>query len=538
MSSAASASTPVAFALAGYRGQVLSGAERAVHTCLLPAPMERALEGRMLRKSNSRRTARVLWNGVGPVLLKVHRTRSLGERLQSLVRKSRAQAEWDAASYLRGVGAPVPEALAVGEERRLGLLQTSFYAARFLEGLVPVHDALPGQTAELRTQLHERLARLIRGLHDRGFDHRDLHSGNILAGPGPGDCCRLVVTDLHRCSWGRPVSHKARVRGVAQWVHSVREDIHGPALKDWLVAYLVNATPEQITRWAKEVQERVDRFERVRLLSRGKRCLKESTVYTRDVGAGWGGRNRELSKERLEEALRQHEDAVRKGDERIAKQGRRGVVTRHGKVVVKERLAPGALARLRDAILPRRHAAGYRNAHRLGVHGVGTARPLAYVRRAGRSFSLYEDLSALPRLDHLARELFSGGRTHEAARLLEASARWVGGLHADGVYHGDLKGVNVLVGQHGSDFSFRLIDTDHCRFFPGGVDHRRRVKNLAQLAASIPASITREDRARWYSFYRGALPEAGDEAIGQEAVCREVDALVAQKIVVVDEPIE
>ena len=96
----------------------------------------------------------------------------------------------------------------------------------------------------------------------------------------------------------------------------------------------------------------------------------------------------------------------------------------------------------------------------------------------------------------------------------------------------------MLVDQRGRDYAFRLIDTDHCRFFPGCVDQRRRIKNLAQLSASIPASITATDRARWYSLYRGVLPDEGDGALGQEAFCREVDALVAQKIVVVDEPIE
>jgi len=535
----------VRFSLAGYRGDVLAGAESAVHTRLLPTPMERALEGRVLRKSNSRRTARVAWDGVGPVLLKVHRTRSVGERLLSLVRRSRARAEWDAARYLRALGAPVPEPLAVGEQRRLGLLDTSFYAARFLEGLVPVHDALPAQPPDKLAELLKRLALLIRGLHDRGFDHKDLHSGNLLCGPGPGDRCRIVVTDLHRCAWGTRLSVRARQRGVAQWLHSLREDLDEEGRSRWLAEYLDGAPVAEHGRWHAAVEARIGRFERVRRISRGKRCLKESTVYTLDVGAGWGGRRRDLPLERLDSALRDHDAASRAGDERVAKQNRRGVVTRHGDLVVKERRAPGALGRLRDALFPRRHAAGYRNAHKLGVWEVGTARPLAYVRRGGRSFTLYEDLSALPRLDHLARQVFTSGSPEERARLLEASATWMGRLHADGVYHGDFKGVNVLVERSRDEFHFRLIDTDHCRFFPRAVDARRRIKNLAQLAASIPACVSRADRSRWYELYRAELPRDArhlplgtSEEQAQAAVCAQVDALLAKKIVVVDEPIE
>jgi tRNA A-37 threonylcarbamoyl transferase component Bud32 len=528
----------VAFRLGPYRGEALAGAEAAVHTQLLPEPMERALEGRVLRKSNARRTARVSWSGVGPVLLKVHRVRSLGERLLSLVRTSRARAEWDAARYLRAVGAPVPQALAVGESRSLGLLQGSFFAARFLEGLQPVHDALPILVSAQQEALHCRLARLIRALHERGFDHRDLHSGNVLAGPGPGESCRLVVTDLHRCTWGREVSHSARVRGVAQWLHSVRDELDAAGRSAWLRAYLPPAEQPELARWERDVHARIVRFEHVRLRSRGKRSLKESTVYTRDVGTGWGGRRRALPQERLEAALRAHDAAVAAQDERVAKRGRRGVVTCHGDIVVKERLAPSWSARVRDAVWPRRHAAGYQNAHRLTVREVGTALPLAHVRRGGRSWTLYEDLSRLPRLDHLARAVFLGEERGARASLLEASARWVGRLHADGVYHGDLKGVNVLVEGAPGTYRFHLIDTDHCRFFPAAVDRRRRIKNLAQLAASIPACVTRADRARWYACYAEALPGGPGTTLEREALCREVDALVARKIVVVDEPIE
>ena len=111
---------------------------------------------------------------------------------------------------------------------------------------------------------------------------------------------------------------------------------------------------------------------------------------------------------------------------------------------------------------------------------------------------------------------------------------WLGGLHADGVYHGDLKGVNVLVDHRGETPAFRLIDTDRCRFVPGVVDTRRRMKNLGQLAASIAVCVSRTERLRWYRRY---VAVAGIPAEEREAA-RRVAAALAQKIVVVDEPIE
>lgn len=532
--SLASPAEIVPFSLAGFRGSVRRAAESAVHTRLLPAPEERVREGRVLRRSNARLTSRVFWEGLGPVLLKVHRARSLGERLLSLVRTGRATAEWDAAAYLAATGVPVPQPLAVGEQRRLGMLEVSFYAARFIEGIGPVHDALAAQPEDKLRALLLRLALLIRGMHDAGFDHKDLHSGNLLCGPGPGDRCRLIVADLHRCEWGASVSDRARRRGIAQWLHSLSGDLGPGGRMRWIASYLGDAERSTVRRWFGHIERRIRRMERTRRLSRGKRCFKESTVYTRDIGPGWGARRRDLPTQRLEAALQDHAAAVGQADERLLKAGRRGNVSRHSDLIVKERVAPGPLARLRDACFPRRHAAGYRHAHMLGVLEVGTARPLAYVRRQGHSFTLYEDLSRFPRLDHLARDLFRRGTLLQRRGLIRDSAEWLGRLHREGIYHGDLKAVNVLVEQVGLPFRFHVIDTDRCRFSSDPVDRRRRIKNLSQLAASIPICVTRTDRLRWYRRYAQVSAIDGETA----DVAQDVAAQLARKIVVIDGPIE
>ncbi len=524
----------VAFAWAGYRGEVLRGAERAVHVQLLPDPMARAREGRVLRTAVSRQTSRVVWDGVGAVLLKVHATRSYRERLLSLVRRGRARAEWEAARYLDAAGVPVPEPLAVGAQRKRGLLRTSFYAARFLEGMHDADAALRAQPPGKRALLHERLAVLIRRMHALGFDHRDLHAGNVLVGPGPGEACRIVLTDLHRSTFGGTVRARARRRAVAQWLHSLREDVDAAGRRVWLAAYLGPEEAGDLDRWQADVEARMARRERVRRRSRGKRCLLESTVYTRDVGPGWGARRRDLSLARLGEILVAHGAASAPGRPGFLKRSRKGVVTRVGGVVVKERRDERWWHRLRDAVLPRRHAAGYVNAHRLGVLGVDTAKPLAHVRRGGRAYTLYEDLGDLPRLDLAAREAYAGSDREAQVRLREASATWLGGLHREGIYHGDLKGVNVLVGRAGDTLTFHLIDTDRCRFFERVVDPRRRIKNLSQLAASIGRGVSRTERWRWFRDYVRSARVPALERETARAVARQL----ARKILVVDEPIE
>lgn len=260
----------------------------------------------------------------------------------------------------------------------------------------------------------------------------------------------------------------------------------------------------------------------------------EDAEFTRAVGEGSGVRARDLSPARLEEVLTAHDDALASDDERVAKRARKSVVTRHGDLVVKESLPFGLVGHLKDRLAPRRHAAGFLNARRLLALDIATARPLAWLRRRGRVFTLYDDLSALERLDLASFRLYDGRDLAVHGRLRNHVAEWLGDLHARGVYHGDLKGSNVLLRDGEAGFSLPLIDTDRVRFFDRRVDDRRRVKNLAQLAASLPVSVTRAERLRFYRTYAAAFGAGPTE----QWMAREVATALAKKRLVIDHPIE
>jgi glycosyltransferase involved in cell wall biosynthesis len=235
----------------------------------------------------------------------------------------------------------------------------------------------------------------------------------------------------------------------------------------------------------------------------------------------------------LDAAIRRHDEALRRNDDAVLKRGPRSAVTRHGDVVVKETLPATGLRRWKDRLAPGRHAAGYAGALRLEAAGVATARPLAWVREGPRSWTLYEDLSSLPRLDHHARALYRSGDRPGRRALRDAAAEWLGRLHKDGIYHGDLKAVNVLVRTE-PERGFPLVDTDRVRFFARPVDRRRRVKNLAQLSASIPVCVSLSERLRFLRRYA----RAGGFDDEERAFAAAIHAEVSKKIVVVDEPIE
>src|SRR5439155_12574004 len=120
-----------------------------------------------------------------------------------------------------------PEPLLLAERRRGPLLEQAASGARFLSTRETFVPALAAQPSSKARALVVRAARLVRAMHDRGISHGDLHSGNVLAGPGPGDRCELHVIDLHTARVGRRVSSRAREEGLAQWLHSLREAV-GP----------------------------------------------------------------------------------------------------------------------------------------------------------------------------------------------------------------------------------------------------------------------------------------------------------------------
>jgi tRNA A-37 threonylcarbamoyl transferase component Bud32 len=530
---------PRRFTEAGFRVETLAEAEAPARAHLLPDPARALAAGEVFKRNNYRSAGRVEVPRLGAVLLKVHRPRGAADVVRAAVRESRAAAEWRAARYLAGAGVPTPEAVFVAERRHGPVLEQASTATRFLGARTTFAPALLAQPPAMRRALLVRAARWIRAMHDRGAAHGDLHSGNVLVGPGPGDRCSIHVVDLHKVRVGRPVPRRVREANLAQWLHSLLEAAGPGGRLRSVRAYLgvdprSGARPPGLARLVGRLERAVRARERRRLRSRSRRCVEEGQTFTADVGAGRGWRRRDVEVAAIDAALLAHERAAAAGGAAVAKRGRKSLVTRHGDVVVKEAIAPSGL---RGLLARRRGRAGYANAHALEVRGFSTARPLAWVVRGGREFVLYRDLSAFPRLDHRVRAALRS-RAWDRRRLRDVVAAHAGvaaRLHRAGVWHGDWKGCNWLVEERGERVAFHLIDTDRVRF-ARALSWSRRMRNVAQLAASIPVVVTRSDRLRWWRRYAEASGLRGRDAARRAA--RDVAALLAEKTVVRDEPIE
>jgi hypothetical protein len=75
-------------------------------------------------------------------------------------------------------------------------------------------------------------------------------------------------------------------------------------------------------------------------------------------------------------------------------------------------------------------------------------------------------------------------------------------LHAAGVYHNDLKDVNVLVRGPSTSPGWVLLDLERVQF-RAALDPRRRTKNLVQLERTLGRAASRSDRLRFLRAYLG-----------------------------------
>ncbi|HLW68795.1 MAG TPA: lipopolysaccharide kinase InaA family protein [Gemmataceae bacterium] len=96
---------------------------------------------------------------------------------------SPALQEWHHLQQARQLGVPVPEAVAAGEMTKTWGTFQSFLVVKELEGMLPLHEAIPlaakrlsgGAFANWKRGLLTEMARLARLLHERAWFHKDLY---------------------------------------------------------------------------------------------------------------------------------------------------------------------------------------------------------------------------------------------------------------------------------------------------------------------------------------------------------------------------
>jgi hypothetical protein len=158
----------------------------------------RVLEGpgSLARESAGRKRFYRIEGGAEPALyVKVFAVAPGIARWRYFLRRSKARRERSVAKRIERLGLAVARPLAVGEERRLGMLQRSFSVSRDLgaRDLRAVLEAMRADGLGRRTLL-ERFAVFARKLHDTGVDQDDFSPNNFLV----RDDGSFVLIDFER----------------------------------------------------------------------------------------------------------------------------------------------------------------------------------------------------------------------------------------------------------------------------------------------------------------------------------------------------
>lgn len=281
----------VRFRAGGLAWRASPGFRRGVETLCRELSDPGRVEGAVAIKASR---ARAVWKmrlADRSVYVKRYRVRGLSERLKYLVVRPRAAAEWRAASALARFGIVAALPLAMGIARRGPWLTDGFFVAAELAG-EPYHDAAsalrsrPGGVAAL---LRETVA-LYHALAKSRVLHPDLHGGNMLVRDEAGSP-RIGLVDLHSLRFPR-VGPLARRRMRRKLAHS----LWGVLQQDEFEAVLSQLAPGR----EDALREQVARVERVRLRSRSRRCVIDSTRFAVEREADWSGwRRREVLRDAL-----------------------------------------------------------------------------------------------------------------------------------------------------------------------------------------------------------------------------------------------
>jgi tRNA A-37 threonylcarbamoyl transferase component Bud32 len=502
----------------GWRWAIARGADKWLPFLLLNDSEDFILNtaGHEVIKDSPIRVAMIISGPHSNLFCKIYKIRGFKESLKHLFIPSKARKEWQMAQHALAKGIPTPEPLAMAERRKGWFLQDALLITEAISPSWPLIELIPeGGNKDLLFQT----ARLIKGAHEAGLLHQDLHAGNILMGK---EDKKLYLIDLHRSKLLRNVSRRRRIWNLAQFFCSLKAWLTPDDKKAFLERYdeSANSFAKGLEQGLREIEVQEERIQRRHMRSRTKRCLKQSGGFSLAKEHDWRiWCRRGWKSEGLLKIITKHRDIVAKGKEGLLKADRRTAITlfnyKKTRICVKEYRYKGALQRVKQVFRRSKARRGWLMGNGLVVRGIDGITPQALLERRRWGFlqEAFLLMESPPRCVELDRYMIKAFETQgqDATRkgvFLHALAKFVAELYLLNISHKDLKTCNIMVQEVEDTWNFGLVDMDDV-CLDKKIRKRRLLKELVQLHTSTPLVIDMQDRIRFLVRYLQLIKKNG-----------------------------
>ena len=396
---------------------------------------------------------------------------------------------------LAKAGISVPEVFAYGVEKRNGLLRRDLLLTReeprgksLLEVMRRDYPTLPFR---VKLQLVGEFACFIKGLHNAGVLHADLHIGNILWLPERDNGKRFVLLDTDRVTLkNRPLSSRQRTANLALLLGNLWTLVSRSQRFRFLRFYGIRLD-RQGRRFITELEAKALKHSNTIWQKKAQRCLCNNRHFGREKRNGFTVfYSKRAGIEELLDSLLADPDRLLE-DGQIFKAGntvRAAKIELNGKSYFLKRFnCKGWSYRIKNTFRRSRAVRSWLVSWGFYVRSLPVAEPFVCLeerrmRLLGRSYVLFDFVEATESLARFWPQLDAAAKK----RLLTRLALLLGRLHLFGGLHGDLKWSNILVrGQMAKELY--LIDLDGSKIVGTGKPRTKR-KDLERFLLDLTKS--------------------------------------------------
>ena len=457
------------------------------------------------------------------IYIKYFKRGGFKEYIKHLFVPTKARTEWEVGNALRSndIKTALPLAISEGKRGLLMVTETVTNSEELMEFFTANYVSFLSEGKEFeKRMLLNKLAVFIRDIHEKGFCHYDLHAGNILIKFNKEQNVTgydLYLMDLHRVKIFKSVSTNKRIFNLAQIFNSLSSIMTMSDKIDFIQSYgdsaFGNVTDEK--ELVRQIDEQSSKIRNIHYRSRRKRCLKESSVFSRRMIANMKMFFRKgYDTDSLHELIEKHNSALTNNDSAvIIKRDSKTVLTRHAfkdktvqNVVVKQYRVGCFGCLLKNLFRGSAGRKAWVAGNGLRVYGLNTPLPLALLekKRSGittGSYLIMEEVKDSLEMDRYILKNFDNRKDIKKKKaLISHFAKTLGEMHNHNIFHHDLKTCNIMVKENEKRFNFTFLDFDKVSFREE-ITVRKRVKNLTQINLSTPRLFTLTDRLRFLKEY-------------------------------------